>query len=311
MKLLRTAGLVLLLTLAGLLPACRTTAPTSPLTQSDLSDLTQSSYLQMVMRYLYRWQLDQSEFEALVSHKNIIFWVHPLNLKLDPGDHSKFADILLPQLNMTLRVKKADYMIAETGEVAKSKRFKIVSVSRGEVPWYREIPWFKPHGSTEATLDSRETVDFLFQTRWQLDYFDPTIVQHLIVAAREQAAKEGLLDTNALNAQRLICIAPVSPAANETWVLWEIRRKLFYISSDIDLEDPAVWKYQTLTFRTFDLRQQVVVAHEEASGSNFYLTRHQVSRVLFNCIVLGQRIDIPPNSFTNATPTNSVSGPIK
>jgi hypothetical protein len=99
--------------------------------------------------------------------------------------------------------------------------------------------------------------------------------------------------------------------ANETWVLWEIRRKLFYISSDIDLEDPAVWKYQTLTFRTFDLKQQVVVAHEEASGSNFYLTRHQVSRVLFNCIVLGQRIDFPPNSFTNALPTNYVSGPIK
>jgi hypothetical protein len=259
------------------------------------------------MRYLYRWQLDQSEFEHLVSHKNIIFWVRPLNLKLDPGDRSKFADILLPQLNIMLRVKKADYTIAETGEVARSKDFKIVRVSRGDTPWYRELKWLKPHGSTEATLNSKETIDYLFQTRKQIDYFDPIIVQHLLDAARQQAEKEDLLDTNILNGQQLICIAPRSISANETWVLWEIRRKLFYIASDIDLADPTVWKYQTLTFRTFDLNQQVVVAHEEASGSNFYLTRHQVSRVLFNCIVLGQRIDIPPNSSTNSTSTNAVS----
>ena len=108
--------------------------------------------------------------------------------------------------------------------------------------------------------------------------------------------------TNILNGQQLISIAPLSPAANETWVLWEIRRKLFHISSDIDLADPTVWKYQTLNVRVFDLQQQVVVSHEEATSSNFYMTRHQVSRVLFNCIVLGQRIDLPPSSSTNSAP---------
>ncbi len=122
--------------------------------------------------------------------------------------------------------------------------------------------------------------------------------------AQEQAVKEGLSATNELNGQQLICIAPLWPAANETWVLWEIRRKLFYIASDIDLADPAAWKYQTLNIRTFDLDQQVVISHEEATGSNFYLTRHMVSRVLFNCIVLGQRIDLPSHSSTNA-----VAGP--
>ena len=142
-------------------------------------------------------------------------------------------------------------------------------------------------------MDAQEVRDFLFRTRFQLDRFDPVIVEHLRQVAQDLAAREGLLDPNTLAGQQIIDIAPVSPVANETWVFWEIRRKLFYIASDIDLADPAVWKYQTLTTRTFDLEKQVVISHEEATGSNFYMTRHLVSRVLFNCIVLGQRIDVP------------------
>jgi hypothetical protein len=284
----------LLLVSVGLLSACRSTAPKAP---ADLSELTQTSYLQMVMRYLYRWQLDESQFETLLDQKNIVFWVRPLELELDPGDRSQFADILLPQLNLSLRVKKANYRIAEIGTDVKSQHFKITGVTHGDVPSHR------PSGCMVATLNSQEMRDFLFNTRWQLDTFDPAIVTNLLNAARDQAAKEGLADTNILNGQQLIDIAPLSPVANETWVLWEIRRKLFYIASDIDLADPAVWKYQTLTFRTFDLKEQVVVSHEEASGSNFYLTRHQISRVLFNCMVLGQRIDIPPNGPSNSAPT--------
>jgi hypothetical protein len=147
-----------------------------------------------------------------------------------------------------------------------------------------------------VSLDSQEIRDFLFRTRFQHDYFDPVIVEHLRDAVREQAAKERLSSTNVLGGQQLIDVAPLSPVANETWVLWEIRRKLFHISSDIDLAEPAVWKYQTLRIRAFDLDKQVVVSHREASGSNFYLTRYQVSRALFNCIVLGQRIDVPARS---------------
>jgi hypothetical protein len=297
MKISRTAGLILLLALCGcLLPACRSSAPMNPQAQADLSELSEVPYLQMVMRYLYRWQLDESEFEEMLSHHKLVFWIRPLELKLDAGDHSQFAQILLPQLDMTLLVKKADYRIAETGTPVKSQHFKIIRVTDGEVPKHQ------PRNSTIVTMDTAELRDFLFSTRFKHDLFDPVIVQHLRDVAEEQAVKEGLLATNILNGQQLIDIAPLSPAANETWVLWEIRRKLFYISSDIDLADPAVWKYQTLNIRTFDLDQQVVISHEEATGSNFYLTRHMISRVLFNCIVLGQRIDVPPPSSTNSAP---------
>ena len=256
MKILKAGCLALLLVLSGLLAACQSTAPVGPRAQAATTELSQLSYLEM--------------------------------MNLDPGDHSQFADILLPQLDLSVRVKKADYRIAETGTEVKSQHFKITRVTRGDVPRHR------PPGCAVVSWDSEEMRDFLFRTRFQHDYFDPVIVQHLCDAVREQAAKEGLSSTNILGGQQLIDIATLSPAANETWVLWEIRRKLFHISSDIDLADPAVWKYQTLRIRTFDLNQQVVISHREATGSNFYLTRYQVSRALFNCIVIGQRIDVPP-----------------
>ena len=48
---------------------------------------------------------------------------------------------------------------------------------------------------------------------------------------------------------------------------------------------------QTLGIRTCDVRTQTVVSLDEAAGSNEFLTRDQVGRALFNCVVLGRRIE--------------------
>jgi hypothetical protein len=82
--------------------------------------------------------------------------------------------------------------------------------------------------------------------------------------------------------------------ANEIWAFWEAGRKLFLFSSDIDLANPAVWQHETLMARQYDLDQQVVVSHEEAPGSNRFLTRNEVSRALFNCLLFGQRLSVKP-----------------
>ena len=70
MRILKKSGLILLLVLTGLIPACQSPAPSGSSAPPDLSELTQPAYLQMVMRYLYRWQLDESEFEELFAHKS-------------------------------------------------------------------------------------------------------------------------------------------------------------------------------------------------------------------------------------------------
>ena len=68
---------------------------------------------------------------------------------------------------------------------------------------------------------------------------------------------------------------------------------LLRFSSDLDLANPALWKLGDLTVDTYDIDEQMVVSLDEAPGSNAYLTRDQIGRVLYNCIVLGKRFDVP------------------
>jgi hypothetical protein len=288
-----------LLAVAGLLMGCKTSAPaTAQNAASAPPELLQPTYLYEVVRYLYRWQLDESEVERVVTAKKFDFWVRRLEVKLDPGDRSQLAEILLPQLNMRVKVKKADYTIEELGTDVKSQNFRITQVTRGQVPARR------PQSCAVVAVDMQEMRDYLFRTRNQLDYPDAALIERLREAVRAQAAKEGILSTNAAATEQVVHLGSLSPVANETWVFWEAGRKLLHFASDIDLANPAVWRHQTLMARIYDLDQQVVVTHEEAPGSNRFLTRYQVSRALFNCIVLGQRIVIPPY----APPSSAAGG---
>ncbi len=252
------------------------------------SELVDEAYLSEIVRHLYRWQLDESEIDSIVTAKQIVFWVGRLETKLDPGDRSIFGEILLPQLAIRIKVKKADYTIEELGTSVQSRTFRITLIDRGQIP--NQIP----KNYIEIRKDMKELRDYLFRTRDQHDYADPALLERLRTALRRQAAKEGI--QNAPNVEQVVHLAPLSPVANECWVFWESGRKLFYFASDIDLSNPAVWQQEALQARIFDLDKQVVVSHEEAPGSNRFLARYQVGRALFNCIILGQRVIVPPRS---------------
>jgi hypothetical protein len=274
--------------LLALVPACRTAPPVASSSSAPPAELVQPSYLFQIVRHLYRWHLDEAEIERAVGAKHLVFWVRRLEPRLDPGDQSVLGEILLPQLNLGVNVKKADYRIEELGTTVKRESFKITRVPRGQVPARA------PSHCSVVEVDMKEMRDYLFRTRNQSDFPDAALLERLRQAVRQEAAKEGLLATNATPTEQIIHLAPLSPVANETWVFWEAGRKLLYFASDIDLANPAVWQHQTLMARIFDVDQQVIVSPEEAPGSNRFLTRYQVGRALFNCIVLGQRITLPP-----------------
>ena len=92
----------------------------------------------------------------------------------------------------------------------------------------------------------------------------------------------------------MIHLSPLSPVASELWVFWETGRMLLRYGSDLDLADPAVWDHDELMVEAFDIDEQVVVTLDEVSGSNAYMTRDQVGRALFNCVVLGKRLTLQP-----------------
>ncbi len=289
MSRVRAFAVVLSLMLVVLLSACQSME--SAKTASALTvtpELVQKPYLFEIVRYLYRWQLDEVEVDRLVGAKNVVFWVQRVEAPLDQGDRSALAEFLLPQVGLRVKVKKADYRIEELGTEVKSANFRITQVIRGD------LPTRSPRGAEVVEVDMQELRDYLFRTRAQHDYPDPALVVRLQQALRKEAAREGLLATNDFAGNKIVHVAPLSPVANEIWVFWEAGRRLFSFASDIDLANPAVWQHETLLARLYDLDQQVVVSHEEAPGSNRFLTRYEVSRALFNCILFGQRLTVQP-----------------
>ena len=55
-----------------------------------------------------------------------------------------------------------------------------------------------------------------------------------------------------------------------------------------------MWEHEDLAVKMYDLDEQVVVSLDEVAGSNAYLTRDQVGRALYNCVVLGKRLELDP-----------------
>ena len=274
-------GLVVLFT------GCQTPPRTATNALAVPAELVQSNYLYEVTRHLYRWYLDEAEVERVLQARQFVFWVRRLDAKLDSGDRSQLGEIVLPQLGLSVKVKKADYFIEELQTAVKSRTFKITQVARVE------IPAAAPGNYTVVTVDMKEMLDYLFRTRSQRDYPDAALLERMRQALRKELTQDGAIFTNAAPTEQVVHIAPLSPVANEIWVYWETGRKLLHFASDIDLANPAVWQHETMMVRVFDLDQQVVLTHDEAPGSNRFLTRHQVGRALFNCMLLGQRVVVP------------------
>jgi hypothetical protein len=51
----------------------------------------------------------------------------------------------------------------------------------------------------------------------------------------------------------VVHFAPMSPVANESWVIVEEKRLLICCASDIDLENPAVWEHDDLAVDLYEI----------------------------------------------------------
>lgn len=252
--------------------------------------LTSEPYLAEVTRHLYRWRLDEDDVRSEVHRGEFVYWIREIERELDEGDESRFAEILLPRVGIGLQVKKADYEIPELGIRARNDLYMIASVAE-----FEPIDTPVPEGVTEIRLDYAKMREHLFQTRLDLKPPEGEVLLRMRRAAREQAAKRFAAESKPLpTTAQTVYLSPVSPVANEVWAFWEEGRVLFRFHADVDLEDPELWEHQGLTVELFELDSQVVVSLDEVAGSNAYVTRDMVGRVLFNCIVFGRREVLEP-----------------
>lgn len=279
---------LLLLAAVLLLPlaSCTTLPPTAPPVAAELTD---KRFLYEVARHLYRWYLDEQDLRSVPARTRFEFLIRERHPVLDAGDQSRYAEIVMPALGLVVSVKRPDYPIAELGLVVTSSCFKVVQVSR-EV-----LSAEKLHSYARVEVEARELEDYLFRTRAQSEFPDARLrgVMHqaaLRTMLKEEHTAAMLTSTNR---QATLFLAPLSPVANETWVFWEEGRLLVRFASDLDLSHTAVWRHEDLTARVYDLDRHVVVSHEESPGSNAFLTRDQVGRVLYNCVVRGMRLVAP------------------
>ena len=271
--------------LAGLWAICAGAAAAvpPPAPAAPPAELLEPAYLYEVTRHLYRWYLDEADVEKQAPAPTFPFWVRRADVALDEGDRSQLATILLPVLGVEVQVKKADYAIDELGLAVRAKGFRIANVAR--VP----APAEPPPGTVVAELDPAEMREYLFRTRFQSEFPDAAMFERLRRTLREHFG----LDPDEREAGRhVVHVAPLSPVANELWLYVENKKLLVRFASDVDLENPETWKHQALGIRTFDVLTQTIVSHDEAPGSNEFLTRDQVGRALYNCLVLGRRLEV-------------------
>lgn len=241
-------------------------------------------FLAELAEHLYRWYLDEDDLDDdRVSGGVFRFLVRRIDRASDEGDKSEWAELRLPQMNVGVTVKRPDYRIEELGLDIQSDRFRIVNVFR-----------LDETGADDAG-DGWTTVDLPLEKMLSdlLDTFDDTVFPSPGLSERlHRACRLAMhLDPDAREAgDQVMHIAPMSPVANVVWVFIENENLLMRFSADDDLEDRSLWPYQELDVKTFDVFRHSLVTHDQMPGSNIYVTRDQVGRALFNCIVLGKRL---------------------
>lgn len=255
-------------------------------------------FLYDLSRHLYRWYLDEIDLERVEENQSLVFLLRVRDVKLDPGDHSQYVEVIIPALKLDVTLKKADYRIDELNLAVRSRGFKITNVTR----YGKDFE--TPGDCTSIPLNVKETKDYLFKTRHQATFPSPELYDRIRKAFRKEFNDLLQKRTVAEKGQegRIIFVAPLSPVANEFWAFLEPDKLLVRGSSDIDLNNPTVWEHDALSFKVYDVLNQMVVSLDETAGDNSFMTRDQIGRALYNCIVLGERIIVGAPGAGNAAP---------
>lgn len=266
-------------------PGCSTfnKSESPPMQVTPDHPLAKRDVLFEILRYVYLWHFDESVSTDAPGRDTIEIWVREVPVELDEGDQSRFAEVWLPQFKFLVDLKKANYSIAELQLDVRNESFKIQRV-------HHQSDAGAPRSDYQIlTYPEKEIREHLLSTRHLKRFPDDVLRRNL----RSAMIRHGISTEDRIAGDQVMHVSPISPVSNDLWVYHENLKHLIRFAADMDLSNPDYWDKTPIHVDLYDLETAVVVMNEETFGSDAYLTKDFTGRVIFNCVVLGLRIEIP------------------
>jgi hypothetical protein len=266
----------------GLLVLARPLLAAPPELDPRLKDPT---FQYEVLRYVYLWYLDDRFFIETAKHTSFDLWIRPITPRApDPGDESRYAEIWIPAAKLQLRLKLANYPVPELNRQVRSPGYRITRAAPlAEAPAPAE-------NYTVITLDRDKIRTYLVDARNRPQAPDADLRKRLRGAMLEVAKLHPPSD---LSAPQVFFLSTVSPVSGDLWVIWVNERTAIRFGGEFGADEPDLLALLPLHTQLFDLKNHVVASLLETEGSTGFITKDWAGRILFQCLVLGERVEVP------------------
>jgi hypothetical protein len=239
-----------------------------------------------VLRYIYLWYLDDRFFVTTANATTFELWFRPVTPRTpDPGDESRYAELWVPAAQIQLRLKLADYPVPELSRRVKSPGYRIT----------RAAPFSTAPGPREdytvVTLDRAKFGEYLKDVRNRPQAPDVALRTRLLAAMKEVAK---LHPPARADVPQVFFLSTVSPVSGDLWILWVNEKTVIRFGGEFGADEPDLLALLPLHTQLYDLQNQVVASLLEAEGSTAFVTKDWVGRILYQCLVLGERVEVTP-----------------
>jgi hypothetical protein len=240
-----------------------------------------------VLRYVYLWYLDDRFFVNTAEATSFEIWVRPVEPRTrDAEDKSLYADMWVPAAQILLRLKLADYPVPELNRHVKSPGFRIIRAAPlPEAPGPRE-------GYAVFTHDRQKIRAFLTDNRNKPQAPDAALRQRLLAAMKETTKLHPPSDPTV---PQVFFLSTVSPVSGDLWILWVNEKTAIRFGGEFGADEPDLLSLLPLHTQLFDLKTKVVASLLETEGSTGFITKDWAGRILYQTLVLGERVEVQPD----------------
>ena len=249
------------------------------------AQLKETAFQYEVLRYVYLWYIDDRFFIETAKATSFELWIRAVEPRTrDPGDESRYAEIWIPSAQIQLRLKLANYPVPELQRQVKSPGYRITRAAPlPAAPGPRD-------NYTVITLDRDQIRAYLTDNRFRPQLPDPALRQRLLAAMREVAKIHPNFNPDV---PQVFFLSTVSPVSGDLWVIWVNEKTAIRFGGEFGADEPDLLALLPLHTQLYDLKTHVVASLLETEGSTGFITKDWTGRILYQCFVLGQRVDVP------------------